>query len=331
MIFAPLLAVYTGFWLILRPKWAAVRSVVLSGALGIGLAAFFWLPAFYESRWIQLSQITKGHFDFRLHFLGLSELFAPYTALDYSAVNVNLPRSLGWAMLALAVLGLIAAAWGRGLVRRQRLTVLLSALLLLSCLFMMLPASTFLWEHVPLLKLAEFPWRILGIAAVPLALAAGSERRPVQGDIPRAFVRHCRTAWIAVHSHSLILLPLPAPTVRRPERGSGEGYHGLRVADQGVRDDERGRVLALVDDAGTRPTRRWWRITRRTARPTGSTGRRWAAGIEASETGRGYTWNTFRFQADRPFTARFNILWFPGWRWSWTVRPPPPLHPRPRA
>jgi 6-pyruvoyl-tetrahydropterin synthase related domain len=38
---------------------------------------------------------------------------------------------------------------------------------------MTLPVSAPLWEHVPLLVLTEFPWRFVGLAAIPLAMLAG--------------------------------------------------------------------------------------------------------------------------------------------------------------
>ncbi len=315
MIFAPLLAVYIVFWLILQRGRGLrpLRDAVLTGLLGLGLSAFFWLPAFYESRWIQLSLITKGHFDFRLNFLSLPELFAPYTALDFSAVNVHLPRSLGWAMIALALLGLAAAVWGRGLARHQRWLVVLSVVLLAACTFMMLPASTPLWENVPLLKLAEFPWRILGIAAVPLALAAGAGAKLLGAVLPRrSGYWGAPLALLGILIPSLFYLFPQQPFVDL-SGAQVKDITAYELRTKAFGTTSAGEFLPLwttqhptdspmVADykAGRLPDK-----IDRTSLP---------ADVQVQETGRGYSWNGFRFQADRPFTARFNTLWFPGWQ-----------------
>ena len=78
------------------------------GALGLGLAAFFWLPAFGERDLIRLSGITTGFFDFRYNFISLGELLALPRPLDLAAVNPYFPLSLGLAQLVFAMLALLA-------------------------------------------------------------------------------------------------------------------------------------------------------------------------------------------------------------------------------
>mgnify|MGYP005852424269 CR=1 FL=1 len=315
MIFTPLLVAYVLFWLALRPKWTAVRDAGVAGLLGLGLSAFFWLPAFYERRWIQLSQITKGHFDFRLHFLSLRELFAGYIPLDYSAVNVRFPLSLGLAAVGLAAVGLIAGVSIRCRVftRAQRSFLLFSVLVLALCIFMMLPLSTPLWENAPLLSLAEFPWRLLGVAGVPLAILAGAAVNPLRAVVPgraRAAVAALMLVSILVPSFTYLFPRQPFPDFGRSQVGDIAAYE-LRTRAYGttsageflpvwtvhhptdspmVADYEAGGSVDKID---------------RTSLPEG---------VQVEELGRGYLWNSYRFRTDSPFAVRFNTLWFPGWQ-----------------
>ena len=51
---------------------------------------------------------------------------------------------------------------------------------------MTLPLSAPLWERVPLLVLTEFPWRFVGVAAIPLAMLAGCALSFVTGRAAQA-------------------------------------------------------------------------------------------------------------------------------------------------
>ena len=313
MIFSPLLAAYVIFWLVLRRKWAAVRDVLITGVLGLGLSAFFWLPAFYEQRWLQISQITKGHFDFRLHFLTLRELFAPYVPLDYSAVNVHLPLSLGLASVVLAVMALIAVVWVRENMRDQRLLIGFSAILLTISVFLMVPPSTFLWEHVPLLKLTEFPWRLLEVAAVPLSLLAGGSVYFFHKLLPKRLSR-------AVPALSLVCVLIPSFFYLFPRQPFVD-LSGAEVKDI-MAYELRTKAFGTTSAGEFLPM---WTVEHPTdspmvadyeaGRPVDKLDRTsLPSSARVEETGRGYLWNAFSFESGEPFTVRFNTLWFPGWQ-----------------
>jgi hypothetical protein len=133
MLFIPLLGTYVLFILAAEAFHARCRplpweelargltSLAIAFALGLGLAAIFWLPAFGEQHFIQLGGITSGFFDFRRNFVTLAEVLALPAPLDYRATNPYFPLSAGVAPLLLstfAVLGLLRVAlrslWQRG-------------------------------------------------------------------------------------------------------------------------------------------------------------------------------------------------------------------------
>lgn len=83
MLTSPFLGLYI-VWMALsfslrnQVFWKNLVSEIFSAlALGLGLTAFFWLPALYEKRWVQLDLLTKGFFDFRQYFLSLGGNCSP--------------------------------------------------------------------------------------------------------------------------------------------------------------------------------------------------------------------------------------------------------------
>lgn len=180
----------------------AGRPVVLLLALllGAGLAAFFWLPVGLEQDAVNLSSLIGdgSHFDFRNHFLSLGQIFAPSRLLDWGATEPAFVFNLGLAQWFLAASGLGALVTGRARHSRHAAFFALAAGVLL---FMMVPASTFLWESIPLLPYLQFPWRLLGPAVALLAVLSG-----VGADaILRALARRLAGGSAAA---ALVALPL---------------------------------------------------------------------------------------------------------------------------
>jgi hypothetical protein len=196
MIFAPLLGVYLVILLLgSQSAGRAIPKLALALVLGLGLSAFFWLPAFGERDLIRLAGITRGFFDFRTNFVSLSELLALPRRLDLSTINPYYPLSLGLAQISFGVLALVAGGLYYALRHRRAATaqagerspgegvqgaesrpighILFFGVALLATTFLAVPASQAIWEGVPLLELAEFPWRWLGPAILCAAVLAG--------------------------------------------------------------------------------------------------------------------------------------------------------------
>ncbi|RME74794.1 MAG: hypothetical protein D6784_09285, partial [Chloroflexi bacterium] len=200
MLFGPVFAAFVLF-LSLGPDIRLTATRLLraasAGLLGLGLSAIFWLPAFGEKEAIKLEGITRGFFDFRHNFIRLGELLSPPVPLDLSAINPEFPLSLGLPQIlaaAIAILGLGLIALRRRLPvsppsrhpvsPSPRAHTLFFTLFLLLYAFLALPASQTVWETVPLLELAEFPWRMLGPAIFCAAVLAAPAYQHV-ARIPR--------------------------------------------------------------------------------------------------------------------------------------------------
>jgi len=131
-------------------------------ALGLALSAFFWLPAVSLTPWVRIDELVAGRFDFHANFPALAQIFGH--GLFYSA-GLLTPLSLALALLA----------WRRaaalGAPARRLLAACLAAAAAL-CL-LQTPASTPVWERLPLLPLFQFPWRMQGPLALLAALVGG--------------------------------------------------------------------------------------------------------------------------------------------------------------
>lgn len=136
----------------------AAAPVWLGAAAGIGLSAFFWYPAFALQPLMRTEELLLGKFDFHRQFPALGSLFG--IGMFYAAGPVT-------ALL------LVILPFARSRDAHVQRVIRACAIAAWSCFFFVLPLSTFLWETLPLLRFAQFPWRFVGPIALLTAAAAG--------------------------------------------------------------------------------------------------------------------------------------------------------------
>jgi len=189
----------------------------LAFALAAAIIAFFWLPALLERGAIKLEVIGPGHFDFHEHFLSLGELLAPSRVLDLGATAPHCQFNLGLAqwLLALPALGALLRRRASPTLPHLRISLLYFVLAGVGLIFLMLPASVEIWEHVPGMSYLQFPWRLLGPANLMLALSAAGGATL----LPDGRWRH---PALAVTLVAILVLALPVlyPPMWAPDFGS---------------------------------------------------------------------------------------------------------------
>jgi hypothetical protein len=150
-----------GMWIAEGKPWPALRAAG-GMALGLGLAAFYIVPAAFEQRWVQIERAINPGMRIEDSFL-----FA-HTA---NAFHDQVLHTASW-ILVLEFAGACVAAY---LAWRKRaggsawmvLTAMLPVILLLE-----LPASEVIWTHAPHLKFLQFPWRwLMALSVISCALA----------------------------------------------------------------------------------------------------------------------------------------------------------------
>ena len=150
--------------------WAFVAVGV-----AVALTACFWLPALLEQDTVQLhlSRTTRNN-DFHYNFATWREmLFTWPTPADPDYVNAPMRVPLGVARWMLAVVGLALGLW-RARTAKQRALLVFFALVAVAYLWMSTAASVGIWEAFDLLAFAQFPWRLVGRALLPVALLGGA-------------------------------------------------------------------------------------------------------------------------------------------------------------
>ncbi len=174
--------------------------------LGVGLSAFFWLPVALERDAVNLSSLIGdgSHFDFRNHFLTLSQLLAPTQPLDWGATEQRFVFSLGLAQWILGLVGIAFIVLGKV---RRRGEGLYFVIALIFVLFLMTAPSLPVWEAIPLLAYLQFPWRLLGPAVALLAVLSGAGTSGLLDILP---TRRAAGRWlVAAFVGGILLLALP--------------------------------------------------------------------------------------------------------------------------
>ncbi len=133
----------------------------LAGFLGAALAAFFLIPAAYERRWVNISEVLSPGVRPQDNFL-----FAKINDADHNRFNLLVSLVASAEMIVLAIAIFFSRPWRR---KRPQLwyTVVgwAAAAVLLNFSF-----TVFLWQHLPELRYLQLPWRWLLCLNVTFAL-----------------------------------------------------------------------------------------------------------------------------------------------------------------
>ncbi|HEY6129149.1 MAG TPA: 6-pyruvoyl-tetrahydropterin synthase-related protein [Candidatus Acidoferrum sp.] len=159
------------------------RSVVpLAGggagmALGFGLAAFYWIPAFYEQRWVNISGILAGGLMPAENFLYAKTADSEHDAFNRIASNIAV-------LLIFWVLCAVIAAWRTKATGSSRqgpsfpISVPAPFLFLATvATILMFPVTSIFWKYFPELRFLQFPWRWMSVLALCAALFSAVSAR----------------------------------------------------------------------------------------------------------------------------------------------------------
>jgi uncharacterized membrane protein len=183
LIFSPVIGAYIlMLWVFgrqsttIRSFWLPISAILL----GLLLSAAFLVPVVFEQRYLTTDPLIGGFFDFRQHFISLSQLLSPFWGYGYAGINGadQFSLQLGIMPLLLAVIALfswrVVGDWG------IRAHLILFAGLSILTVLLMLPVSSPLWEiAAPVIAFTQFPWRLLSVTALTLSFLAGAAARAV--------------------------------------------------------------------------------------------------------------------------------------------------------
>jgi len=185
MIFSPFVLLFA---LLLAAQSEERLAFALHTALALGggalLSAWFWLPALAERANVYLKDMTTGYFHFAQHFRSLPgtpqapSLVQRSLLFNWAITAERQPFGMGLLQSLLAAAGLVAISiwWMRGRTAPRRRgrglepSSTFAVLLLAGSTFMITPWSGVVWERLPLLQMAQFPWRFLSVQAFATSL-----------------------------------------------------------------------------------------------------------------------------------------------------------------
>ena len=181
--------------------------VVTGIVLGLGLSAFFIVPAMTENRFVRVDQWYGGRYAWGGDFVEFFQLFSPRWGFGTSVPGPDDAMSfqLGAVPVVLALIA-VGGLWGRrrgtcspplreglgegeglaeagshphpnplpGREREARRLIAFFAGLAAVVVFLMLGVSAPLWQVLPLARLAQFPWRLLALAVTALSFLCGA-------------------------------------------------------------------------------------------------------------------------------------------------------------
>lgn len=134
--------------------------------LGIILSAFYWLPAIIEHKFtygdLFMENLYKGHFAPFWYF------FIPNLTNSSNFQIEQISVQIGLFQVIAIILSVILLFKSKEIFNKK--IVIFSLILLVGSLFLMQPASLFLWEHVSYLRQFQFPWRLLSVVTIASSL-----------------------------------------------------------------------------------------------------------------------------------------------------------------
>jgi hypothetical protein len=156
--------------------------------LGLALSAVFSFPAMTENRFVRLDQWYGGRYAWGGDFVEFFQLFSPRWGFGTSIPGPEdqVSFQLGVVPVVLSLLAVFSLFYHypptRGRVQRisgfsSRRLIAFFAGLTAVVVFLMLGVSAPLWDVLPLVRLAQFPWRLLTLTVFSMAFLCGAAAR----------------------------------------------------------------------------------------------------------------------------------------------------------
>ena len=187
----------------------------MSIVLGIGISAFFWIPALVEKNNVLLSQIPIA--DRNLYFVNLSQFILPRWGYGVPIDPNGFSYQLGLAHLAtfFIVTLYLFISFIKNKISKDYSFKIAALLTFIASFFafLLFKPSEFLWGNIPLLSEINYPWIVLGILGFLISLLAGFLSKQALGRFMMIFL-----AIIAVFT----VLPYAKP---QQYINKGDGYY----------------------------------------------------------------------------------------------------------
>lgn len=176
LVFAPTAIIWAIFWIIKSKNIKAVKHLILSGILGIGLSAFFFVPVVLEQKYVHVDSMTSGYFNYMAHFADLNQMFISrfwgYGGSTWGPDD-RMSFAIGQFQWIIAILAALIALLQFKKHKTTSIMILLSVSFGFGYAFLSHGKSLPIWERLPLLQYAQFPWRLVALSVLYFSFVAG--------------------------------------------------------------------------------------------------------------------------------------------------------------
>lgn len=135
-------------------------QVSISAGLALALSSPYWWTVFQMREFVHLDWAFQSNYRVQDHFVHYPQFFDP--TWGFGGSN---PGSIDGMSFQLGLIHFSFATLGAILARKSGMVITCYALYLCAIL-MMTPISALLWEKIELLRMVQFPWRLLSITAI---------------------------------------------------------------------------------------------------------------------------------------------------------------------
>lgn len=157
-----------------KKKASYLKHLIFGSLLGLGLSAFFWLPALIERKYTFLGEELGGY---KLHYIFPQQFW--YSPWGFGGSVAGLADGMTFQLGKIPIV-LIALSFFLFLIYiltkkkfdKDAQFYLFFVFLLVFGIFMTTPYSSFIWDNVTLLWNLQFPWRFMAVTSVFVSLIA---------------------------------------------------------------------------------------------------------------------------------------------------------------
>lgn len=228
-----LLAAVALVWTLVSRSWAPALRAVTGTVLGLGITAFYWLPAALERTWVDIRQAYEDPgYSFENNW-AFARHTNPVLALHDQILHTVSIIAVSMIIVALASL---VVCWRRGRLPIQKNTNarfwIPVAAIPVVVLILLFPVSRPIWDLLPQWRFLQYPWRWLEAVGAPTAILFAAAVWPVARQARAAIVFACGAAFLAATVFagvSFFQVCYPEDTVASTlaEHHTGVGFEGM--------------------------------------------------------------------------------------------------------
>ncbi len=188
---------------------AFLKVISVAILLGLVISSPYWETVFEMRRYVNFHALTSEYFTPSTHVVFPKQLVSNYWDFGGSSFgdHDSMSFQLGAVHLVVALAGLYAA--------RRELKVRTAFACYAILILMMLPWSRHEWDHVPLLNMMQFPWRLLSVIGIfQLYVVLGLARAERPSRFPALILSMALLVFLVVNRAQFSVNPSTPPAYR---------------------------------------------------------------------------------------------------------------------